>query len=201
MANETRPHLVVITGDLITETDSRLTECLRSLHDLRADAGIFGCFGNHEVQAHCLERGQREGAAFGMDFLRGESRRLRFGNAALNIAGVDYQRMKRPYLVGTEALREPGAFNLLLSHNPDVFPAAVSQGWDLTLAGHTHGGQVTVKYLDQYLNVARIFTPYVYGTYREAGSAIYVTRGIGTVGVPARIGAPPEIGLIKLCAT
>jgi uncharacterized protein len=201
MANETRPHLAVVTGDLITNRDDRLTECLQMLSGLRADAGILGCFGNHEERAGCLDRGQREGAALGMDFLRGESRRLRFGNAALNIAGVDYQRMEEPYLVGGEALREPGAFNLLLSHNPDVFPTAAGQDWDLTLAGHTHGGQVTVKFLHQYLNVARVFTPYVYGTYREAGSAIYVTRGVGTVGVPARIGAPPEIGLIRLCAT
>ena len=65
-------------------------------------------------------------------------------------------------------------------------------------AGHTHGGQVTVEILDQSLNPARFFTPYVHGLYRLGASAAYVTRGIGTIGFPARIGAPPEITLLRL---
>jgi predicted MPP superfamily phosphohydrolase len=92
----------------------------------------------------------------------------------------------------------PGAVNVLLSHNPDVFPAAVRQGYNLVIAGHTHGGQVTVEILDQSINAARFFTPYVYGLYRQGNAAAYVTRGIGTIGIPARIGAPPEITLLRL---
>ena len=88
--------------------------------------------------------------------------------------------------------------NVLLQHNPDVFPTAARQGWDLTLAGHTHGGQVNFEILNQDLNVARFYTPYVRGLYRSGRSAIYVTRGIGTIGMPARIGAPPEITLLRL---
>jgi predicted MPP superfamily phosphohydrolase len=200
MANETRPHLAAVTGDFITVRDDWLSDCLRILSRLRAEAGVYACLGNHEMRARCSDRAKAEGASHGIEVLRGEARGVRFGQAALNVAGVDYQRMKRPYLVGSGELVKPGEFNLMLSHNPDVFPAAAAQGWDFTLAGHTHGGQVTAGILSQYLNVARVFTPYVYGTYRNGRSAIYVTRGIGTVGVPARIGAPPEIGLIRLCA-
>jgi predicted MPP superfamily phosphohydrolase len=109
--------------------------------------------------------------------------------------------MREPYLVGAGRLLKPGCYNILLSHNPDVFPVAARQGFPLTLSGHTHGGQITVEILHQYVNVARVFTPYVYGLYREGGAAIYVTRGIGTVGVPARLGAPPEVAVIRLCAT
>jgi hypothetical protein len=92
----------------------------------------------------------------------------------------------------------PGALNVLLSHNPDVFPVAAQQGYNLLLAGHTHGGQVTVEILDQSINPARFFTPYVYGLFRAGRSAAYVTRGIGTIGIPARIGAPPEISVLRL---
>ena len=92
----------------------------------------------------------------------------------------------------------PGAVNVLLSHNPDVFPVAAHQGYNLLLAGHTHGGQVSVEILDQDINPARFFTPFVYGLYRSGGAAAYVTRGIGTIGIPARIGAPPEISLLRL---
>ena len=65
------------------------------------------------------------------------------------------------YLRGAGRLVYPGALNVLLSHNPDVFPVAARQGYNLTLAGHTHGGQVTVEILDQTINPARFFTPYV----------------------------------------
>ena len=75
---------------------------------------------------------------------------------------------------------------------------AAQQGWDLTLAGHTHGGQVNVEILHHSFNVARFYTPYVYGLYRSGRSSIYVTRGIGTIGMPVRLGAPPEIAVLRL---
>ena len=92
----------------------------------------------------------------------------------------------------------PGTTNLLLSHNPDVFPVAVKQGYDVMLAGHTHGGQVTVEILNQSLNIARFITPYVSGLYRIDGRSCYVTPGIGTIGMPVRLGARPEISLLRL---
>ena len=93
----------------------------------------------------------------------------------------------------------PGALNVMLSHNPDVFPVATEKGYSLTIGGHTHGGQVRVEILGTDWNVARFYTPYVDGLYRQGNSAIFVSRGIGTIGVPARLGAPPEVALIRLC--
>ena len=92
-------------------------------------------------------------------------------------------------------------FRSLLSHNPDVFPVAVKKGFPLTIGGHTHGGQVRMEILGQDLNVARFFTPYVDGLYRLGDAAIFVSRGIGTIALPARLGAPPEVALLKLCRT
>jgi len=201
IANGFRPHLAVVTGDLITRDGDPLDACLRELKRLRAEAGLFGCLGNHEIYANCEAYTTEQAARFGFRFLRGEAQTLRFGQARLRLAGVDYQKMHSPYLAGAEALRERDTFQVLLSHNPDVFDTAAAQGWDLTLAGHTHGGQVTVEYLNQHLNLARFFTPYVYGHYEKEKSHLYVTRGIGTVGVPVRIGAAPEVALVRLCAT
>jgi uncharacterized protein len=202
MANETRPHLALVTGDLITTRNDPLDDCLRALARLQADAGVFGCMGNHEIYADSEEYTQVEGARLGMRFLRQQSALLRFGSADLNLTGVDYQHFKQPYLVDAEALTVPGAFNVLLSHNPDVFPVAVAKGFPLTVAGHTHGGQVRYEILRQDLNIARFFTPYVDGLYRgKDGSSIFVSRGIGTIALPARLGAPPEVALLKLCRT
>ncbi len=201
LANETRPHVALVTGDLVTAPRDPLDDCLAELAKLRADAGVFGCMGNHEVFVRCEAEAQRRGARLGLRFLRQESESLRFGGARVNFAGVDYQRKDQPYLAGAERLVRPGELNILLSHNPDVFPVASAQGYDVTIAGHTHGGQITVEILHQWVNLARFFTPYVYGLYRSGKSSIYVTRGIGTVGIPLRTGAPPEIALVRLCAT
>jgi uncharacterized protein len=205
-ANETRAHLAVVTGDLISMRSDPLDACLRQVARLRADAGILGCLGNHEIYARAEQYATIEGAKLGIRFLRNQAEQLHIGKAVLNIAGVDYQRMglKARYLQGAEELVRPGCVNLLLSHNPDVFPVAAEKGYDLTLSGHTHGGQVTVEILNEAINLARFYTPFIYGLYQQDGphhgklAAAYVTRGIGTIGIPARVGAPPEISVLKL---
>jgi uncharacterized protein len=201
MANETRAHLALVTGDLITSSGDPVDACLRQLARLRADGGIFGCLGNHEIYANAEDYVEQQGAHLGQRYLRQRSETLKFGKATLNLAGVDYQRSAKPYLVGAERMVAPGAFNVLLSHNPDVFPVAVRQGYQLTIAGHTHGGQVRVEILREDLNIARFFTPYVDGLYRRDGAAVFVSRGIGTIGLPVRLGAPPEVSLLRLCRT
>jgi predicted MPP superfamily phosphohydrolase len=197
-ARELRPHLAVVTGDLISFRGDPLDACLRQLSRLKADAGVFGCLGNHERYAGVEESLAVEARGAGIRFLRQEAQPLRFGDTVVNLAGVDYQQKSRPYLNGAEKMVVAGAFNVLLSHNPDVFRVAARQGYDLMLSGHTHGGQVNIEILDQAINPARFFTPFVYGQYRLGRSIAYVTRGIGTIGIPARIGAPPEIVLLRL---
>jgi predicted MPP superfamily phosphohydrolase len=200
MANETRANLALVTGDLITRGGDPLDACLRQLARLRAEAGVLGCLGNHEIYAHAQNYVTEEGRRIGIDFLRHRSKQLRFGDAAINFAGVDYQKMHSHYLRGVERLIVPGVVNVLLSHNPDVFPVAAAQGYDLTVAGHTHGGQVDVEILHQHLDVARYYTPFVQGLYRRGNSSVYVSNGLGTIGVPVRFGAPPEVSVLRLCA-
>jgi predicted MPP superfamily phosphohydrolase len=198
MANETRPHVAVVTGDLITADGDPLEQTLDRLADLKADSGIWGCMGNHEDFTRSKGFTESHGASRGIRFLRHQKESLQFGEATLTLSGVDYQWQTRPYLVQARELIEPGAFNLLLSHNPDVFPAAAALGYDLVLGGHTHGGQVTVEIVEQWVNAGHFFTPYVAGEYRIGNSALYVSRGIGTVNLPMRIGALPEITLVRL---
>jgi uncharacterized protein len=199
MLNELKPHLTVVTGDVITQVGDPLDGAIRELGRLRADAGVLGCLGNHERYVRCENYETREAAKYGIAILRNQSRVLRWGKGILNVAGVDYQaRRYGPYLVDAEKLIVPGVANLLLSHNPDVFPVAVRKGYDAVMSGHTHGGQVTVEILNQTLNMARFSTPYVAGLYRLEGRSCYVTAGIGTIALPVRIGAPPEITVVRL---
>lgn len=197
-ANSLNPDLALITGDLITSYGDPLEETIVELARLRASSGIWGCLGNHEIVAEAEDKTTLLGQRAGIHFLRTQSRRLHFGKATINLAGVDYQRKGSRYLSNASQLIQTGDLNLLLSHNPDVFEKAAGQGWDLTLAGHTHGGQVNLEILHPRLNPAAFYTPFTYGMYRHDSAAMYVTSGLGTVGVPARVGTDSEIALIRL---
>lgn len=200
MANEGRPHLTVLTGDLITRFGDDLEGCLRILAGLKADAGVLGCHGNHERYARCEVSAARDAARFGIRILRRANETLRFGQAKLNLAGFDYQALGTKYLEGAEALLVSDAVNVLLQHNPDVLPRAAEAGFALTLAGHTHGGQINLEVAGTAYNMAAIYTPYTRGLYHHNGSSLYVSSGLGTVAVPVRLGAPPEVTLLRLCA-
>jgi len=203
MLNEAKPNVAVVTGDLISRRGDPLDECLGSLAELKSDAGTFACMGNHERYARAEEYATLAGARLGIRFLRRTAAPLRFGGAVLNLAGTDYEMMRRvksAYLRNARRMLVPDAVNVLLQHNPDVFPRAAEEGFDLTLAGHTHGGQVNIEILHEDWNVARFYTDYTAGLYRRGKSAIYVNRGLGTIGVPVRVGAPPEVAVIRLCA-
>ncbi len=148
---------------------------------------------------------ERRAGRAGQLFLRNAAAQIRRGQGIVNIAGVDYQSSgdRANYLAGTERLLVPGASNILLSHNPDVFPAAVQRGFQAVLSGHTHGGQVNVEILHQNINPARFRTPFTSGLYRlapagQTPASCFVTNGIGTIGMPIRLGAPPEIALLRL---
>lgn len=200
MANELKPHVALVTGDIISSYRDPLEESIRELARLKAEGGILGCLGNHEIYARCENHATELAARRGIRILRNQAEQMNFRGKPINFAGVDYQPMRSEYLVGAGEHIRLGMPNILLSHNPDVFKKAAAQGYDLTIAGHTHGGQITVEILHQNFSVARFYTPYVYGLYREGDASIYVSRGIGTVGVPARLGAPPEVASIRLCA-
>ncbi len=200
MANELRPDLMLFTGDLISELGDPLDAAIREMIRLRGDQGVLGCMGNHEQYIGCRDYMQREAGRAGLVFLRDTAMQIRRGRGVLNIAGIDYQRKSdsRGYLPAAERHILPGASNILLSHNPDVFPTAIRRGFQAVLSGHTHGGQVNVEILNQNVNPARFRTPYTSGLYRQDGVSCFVTNGIGTIGMPIRLGAPPEVALLRL---
>jgi predicted MPP superfamily phosphohydrolase len=201
MANETKPHITLVTGDLITRYGDDLEGCLQALRGIRAEAGIWACHGNHEVYARAVELATELGERQGIHYLRGAKNTLRFGGGYLNLAGIDYPLLPTEALNGAEDLLETGATNVLLSHTPAVFDQAAELGFDLTLSGHTHGGQLNLALGDENITLARVYSPYIKGLYEKDGKRLYVSSGLGTVGVPVRLGADPEVTLIRLCAT
>jgi predicted MPP superfamily phosphohydrolase len=159
-----------------------------------------------------------------MHVLRQQCVELSWCGARFNLIGVDDQRERAlpgepsSLLRSIEGLVRRDIPNILLSHNPDTFPRAAALGIELSLAGHTHGGQIRLKLGNRQWSAARLITPFAAGLYRlpcgptahpaRAATAsvsrkrafLYVNPGLGTFALPLRLGVPPEITVLTLRA-
>jgi predicted MPP superfamily phosphohydrolase len=89
-------------------------------------------------------------------------------------------------------------FRVFVAHWPDYFPPASRAGFNLVLAGDTHGGQIRLPLVGAPVRKTTMPSRYAYGLVREGGATLYTTSGIGTRGVPLRLLCPPEIVVLEL---
>ena len=192
------PDLVVFTGDIVDSPAADLAAWVPELARLTARHGVFAILGNHDRVAGFDAVGAALRRWSGCRVLRDEVATIVVGDARLHIAGLDDQPEATAAELIPRLLAEvpAGETIVLLAHHPNLFPLAVASDVPLTLAGHTHGGQIAVP--SRGLNLARLSTPYIAGAYQKAGELLYVSRGIGVGAVPLRFGVPPEIDLITL---
>ncbi|MGA8183292.1 MAG: metallophosphoesterase [Terriglobia bacterium] len=211
MTNALKPDLIVLTGDYISWDPDTQEAAVDSLTGLKAPLGIYGCLGNHEMMTHTEASITALFARRDIRILRQERAPIQVGKESLNLIGVDYEFRQhhgpygdhrvRQYLEGVKPLMIPDQVNILLSHNPNTYDRAAQLGIDLSLAGHTHGGQIALNFISPDLSLARLMTPYVKGHFQKPGGQLYVNRGIGTIGIPIRFDAPPEITMFELVRT
>jgi predicted MPP superfamily phosphohydrolase len=199
MANALNADLVVMTGDYLADNAGEQSEVVQALGGLHAPHGVYGCLGNHEWDAE--DSITRLFAEHDIHILRQERAPVQLRNETINLIGIDcpespgdLQRLLRE----VEKLVMPDTVNILLTHYPWVFDRAVEIGIDLTLAGHTHGGQLSLEFLHRGLALSRFQSPYISGWYEKSGGQLYVNRGIGTMSFPIRFGARPEITVFEL---
>jgi hypothetical protein len=208
IANDLKPDLIAVTGDFVTWDPSTQRAVVSAVSGLHAPFGIFGCLGNHEAWSHTEDSITRMLQQVGIRILRAEHVPVSTQGASFNLIGIDFETRRhmmpgsehfvRTYLEGVESLVARDTANILMSHNPDTFDRAAELGIDLSLAGHTHGGQVALEFVSPEIAPSRLVTPYVAGWFQKPGGQLYVNRGLGTIGVPMRIGAPPEITVYEL---
>lgn len=203
-ANAQQPDLIVITGDILDFDPSWIDRTLPTLGQLRARYGVYAVLGNHDRYT-----GEDEVAAglarhTDIHLLRNTWTPLRVEDGTLYLIGLDDPSANfGQWAVDSFPLRDVIADlpddgpALLLCHRPDVWPLAVEAGIPLTLAGHTHGGQLGVPG-SRRLCLASFITKYQWGWFEEDGCHLYVSRGLGVVGSPIRIGAPREIAIHEL---
>ena len=204
MTNALQADLVLWTGDLIDYALSDLSEGIALVKAVEGRYGTWIAEGNHDLAEDGGEF-QRRVKAAGLPLLLDESALTRVRGYPVQlfglrwISGADSQRDHATALQVRQVLRhrQPDAFPILLSHHPHAFDAATKANLPLTLAGHTHGGQLM---LDPRHGLGSVMFRYWSGLYRRGGSQLIVSNGVGTW-LPCRVNAPAEIVHITLrCA-
>jgi len=199
-ANALQPELIVQTGDMIDISRDYIPPYVRAFRDLSAPLGVVTVLGNHdrytgerEVIRACRDAGQV--------FVQNGCHLVERNGAALALLGIDDPhnwKVDDPQPADVDAALRAApppsqAFRVLLAHRPGAWDTAAPRGIPLTLAGHIHGGQFYLP-----LSAGRLITKYVMGHFQRGNSQLYVSRGIGVVGVPIRVFTPPEIELFEL---
>jgi uncharacterized protein len=168
------------------------------LSGLRAKHGVFAVLGNHDW----YDDGKRVWRAFesaGISVLENSAVPLPGSDGRIWLAGIADDSTRHPDPAGTFQPIPLGAAVVALTHDPAVFPDIPAQA-ALTLAGHTHGGQVSIPLWGALFIPGRSPLRYAYGRVTENGNDLFVTSGIGTTALPVRFNAPPEIAVIMLSA-
>jgi uncharacterized protein len=198
--NAEGPDLVALLGDYI---DPRVAGAspvppaavASALGRLRAPLGVVGVLGNHDW----VEGGRELAAALrhaGVTVLENEAVPAGRG---LWVAGVADAGKRQPDLEAALAAPPADAPVVLLSHNPDVFPE-VPKRVSLTVSGHTHGAQVDLPLVRDRVTPSRYGAHYTGGVFEERDRVLFVSRGVGTSGLPVRFRAPPEVAVLELRA-
>ncbi len=195
--------LILQTGDMIDISQAFIPDYVRAFRDLHAPLGVVTVIGNHDryTGQDAVIRGVRDA---GQVFVQNGVHMVERGGASVALVGIDDPRNWRADDPQDEdidqALRltppASEAFRILLAHRPGAFDGAAPRAIPLTLAGHIHGGQFYLPVIGW--SPGRLITKYVMGHFTQGPSQLYVSRGIGVVGIPLRVFAPPEIALFEL---
>ena len=203
--NDAQADLQVVTGDLIDDLE-QLDETMAALEGCRAPHGMLAVLGNHEHWRglSAIKKAYRASAQrSSLRLLVDEAHVLEHAGQKVRVVGVDYPIGSRTPSGKQELMKRSAdkAFGgtaqdevvLCLTHHPDFFPYAAEKGARLTLAGHTHGGQVAFFGIPAFGFAFK----HMLGRYRRNDHHLYVSGGTGHW-LPFRVGVPAEVTLLTL---
>ena len=199
--NGASPDVVVLLGDYVIHgvLGGRFVEpeiTAEVLGELRAPGGIVAVLGNHDWW-YDGTRVRKALEARGIVVLENEAHRIVHEGSVFWLAGLADLWTRQPDIDGTLRDIPPGDPVLLLTHSPDVFPDVPSRV-AVTLAAHTHGGQVRLPPFPAPVVPSRYASRYAGGHVIEGGRHLFVTTGVGTSIMPVRFGVPPEVAILTL---
>jgi predicted MPP superfamily phosphohydrolase len=193
------PDLVLLGGDYVNMQllgGGRVPPHViaRILARMMGRHGRFAILGNHDYNYGELEvaAALRAHGIIVLDHDRGV---FSFGKHVIDVVGLPDAHIVRPKVQALLASLAPDRPAIVLTHDP-VWFKDVPPGPYLTLAGHTHGGQIKLPGLGVVTNASRAPLRWSHGLVVEGGRHLIVTAGLGTGGIPLRVGVPPEFVLI-----
>lgn len=197
-ANEFSADAILIAGDLISDKQLStkrydLAEAVAPLRNLKSRLGVFAVLGNHDHWRN---------AAAARAALRAANIRVLDNSAAragpIAIGGLDDAFTHHDDLDATLAAMESlGGVPVILSHSPDPFPR-LPRKIGLMVAGHTHCGQIRLPLIGAVSYMSEYGDRYACGLISEHGKTLVVSAGLGTSLLPLRLGAVPDMWIIKL---
>jgi uncharacterized protein len=201
--NAERPDLILLLGDYVIQgvRGGKFIEPERiaaAMQGLTAPLGVYAVLGNHDWWfdgvrvSRAFERG-------GIRVLENEAARVERNGEALWLVGVADLWTRRPDVAAALAQVIDDEPVILFTHNPDLFPQ-VPPRVALTLAGHTHGGQVNLPLVGRLVVPSKFGQRYADGHVVEEGRHLFVTSGVGTSIIPVRFRVPPEFVVLTLRA-
>ena len=210
-----RTDMIFFTGDLVNRCTEEIHEYFGIFQKVQAPLGVFSILGNHDygdyndwpspqAKRKDFENMLAAHHELGWELLRNEHRILTESSESLAILGVENWGIKRFSKYGKieEAYAGTGeaSCRLLLSHDPSHWEAKVLDypDIDMTFSGHTHGFQFGVEAGNFRWSPSQYLYKQWAGLYQKGSQYIYVNRGYGFIGLPGRVGIPPEITVFEL---
>ncbi len=206
---ENNPDIIVITGDLIDQRRYNLKPAMDLINKAVAITDTFYVSGNHEFWSGKYEEIRSALEKVGVRVLDDLKSQIVREGAVIEILGLSDPAFHISYYEAPERyeeiksrlnkLTDERVFQILLSHRPEFFELYVDQKVDLTLAGHTHGGQFRIPKVGGLMAAGQGFFPkYIDRLYEKEDTTMVVSRGLGNSIIPIRIGNPPELVVVTL---
>lgn len=195
--NALDPDMILLGGDYVTDDSSNVGTVFSALSKLKAPLGVYGVLGNNDPNNVSIAAMENAGITYignGGVWIGTNSSRIRVGGVADMDTDVPNQL---PILNGVTT----NDFVVLVTHKPDYFPKVSKSKVDLVLAGHTHGGQVTLFGLYAPFVSSSYGQEYISGEKKLGNDTMIISNGIGMVWAPVRFFARPQIVVITLKKT
>jgi len=206
-----KPNIIVLVGDMINSTDTSF-ENFEALADKNINvAPIYFVSGNHEKWSEHEKEFMDVVKKHGIINLNNKSTKITYQNSSIALTGFEdvvYADAEMRIGVVENKLKElsnikenQGLFNILLFHRANLFDTVCKYPFDLTLAGHLHGGQIGVPFVRDYLLSQRSKSDrYIKGYYRNGNSQLVVSAGLSEDMKNPRVLDPPELVMVTLKA-
>lgn len=198
--NEQKPDLIVMLGDFVAShgrsSALKPEEFAHELSALKAKYGVYAMLGNHDWWYNG-EEVRNELQRANIHVIENESVQLKIDSASLWVAGLADQWTRTPSIPLAIKSVPVGSPCLMLMHEPDLL-RDVPESISLSLAGHTHGGQVSLPIIGAPILPTDLGSKFARGLIVEGDKHYFVSSGVGTSVLPVRFGVPPEVCILDL---